>query len=252
MIERIAKGPAIMQSLFRRTLAAARGLDQAHWAFGDALVAETGPEDALDEDDRLHAVQAALADGTGNGFPLSFKAAQDLQDWQWALGDALLAECGPPDAENYALMESRLAAACVELRAHGHSLELNVLRCWRDTSHYFPVDAGMMQHELCVAAGSPAMLTEFMKLWEVLHPHEPFTEPACYEERMTVQGELLREHAQALGFTVESTRRNQLLCGHANGAVVKLGPAVMRDNHGWRTALTRLHRAAEKAAHVAR
>jgi hypothetical protein len=54
---------------------------------------------------------------------------------RWALGDALLEECGPPGAAG---AEARLRAAHKELTATGLSYGLSELRKLRDASAAFP------------------------------------------------------------------------------------------------------------------
>src|ERR1700730_6099885 len=94
-------------------------------------------------------------------FPLTLAAAKDAEKSQWAIGDALVKECGPPgdDHANNGSGE-RIAAVAKFLDENGLEYGVNYLRQLRRVAYALP-DAGTRTsvswhaHE---AAGSPKIL----------------------------------------------------------------------------------------------
>ncbi|MFZ3327970.1 MAG: hypothetical protein WA231_19705 [Methylocella sp.] len=71
-------------------------------------------------------------------FPLCLAAARDAEKSQWAIGDALVQECGPPgdDHTNNGSGE-RIVAAGKFLAENGFVFSLNYLRRLRQLSYAF-------------------------------------------------------------------------------------------------------------------
>lgn len=129
-------------------------------------------------------------------YPLTMKAAQGIERDQWALGDALLEECGPPGEDGARNGSSeKLEAAQAELAANGMPYAFNTLRQYRDISAAFPpatIVAGLSHgvHKVC---GTPEMLTAVLKAWEKENPTQKLTEPSCSR----ILTEIRRQNAEA-------------------------------------------------------
>ncbi len=99
-------------------------------------------------------------------FPLTLAAAKDAEKSQWAIGDALVAECGPP-GDDHANNGSgrRIAAAAEFLAANGLDLSVSYLRRLRQVAFAF----ADVRSRTCVswdaheAAGTPKILESILK-----------------------------------------------------------------------------------------
>ena len=100
-------------------------------------------------------------------FPLTLAAAKDAEKSQWAIGDALVKECGPPgdDHTNNGSGE-RIAAAAEFLGANGLEFSLSYLRRLRQVAVAFAdvrtrtSSVSWNAHE---AAGTPKILDSILK-----------------------------------------------------------------------------------------
>ena len=99
-------------------------------------------------------------------FPLTLAAAKDAEKSQWAIGDALVKEIGPPsvDHANNGSGE-RIAAVAKFLDENGLEYGVTYLRRLRQVSYAFPdartrTSVSWHAHE---AAGSPKILDAIMK-----------------------------------------------------------------------------------------
>jgi hypothetical protein len=73
-------------------------------------------------------------------FPLTLAAANDAEKSQWAIGDALVKECGPPgdDHSNNGCCE-RIAAVAKFLDENGREFSVSYLRRLRQVAFAFTV-----------------------------------------------------------------------------------------------------------------
>jgi len=68
-------------------------------------------------------------------FPLTLAAAKDVEKSRWAIGDALVAECGPPgDSHANNGANARIIAAAEFLSANGLELSASYLRRLRQVA----------------------------------------------------------------------------------------------------------------------
>jgi hypothetical protein len=71
-------------------------------------------------------------------FPLTLAAAKDAQKSQWAIGDALVEECGPPGGDHTNNGGTKKIAAAAEfLGANGLEFSLSYLRRLRQVAFAF-------------------------------------------------------------------------------------------------------------------
>ncbi len=99
-------------------------------------------------------------------FPLTLAAAKDAEKSQWAIGDALVEECGPPGDDHANNGGSkRIAAAAAFLGANGLELSESYLRRLRQVAFAFPdvrtrTSVSWNAHE---AAGTPKILDSILE-----------------------------------------------------------------------------------------
>jgi hypothetical protein len=103
-------------------------------------------------------------------FEAARNAALRREAGLWAIGDALLEECGPTG-----ITKHREAQA--ELEENGFTYELRSLRRYRDTSLAFPPERRRadLGHAFHAAAGDPALLDEIVDGWAAYKPGERLT-----------------------------------------------------------------------------
>lgn len=91
-------------------------------------------------------------------FPLTFAAAKRAEKSQWAIGDALLEEIGPP--HKGAKQDHAFKACAAELADRGVPYSTDRLRHLRDTAHAFDLDRrrSTLGIEAHFEAGTPAVL----------------------------------------------------------------------------------------------
>lgn len=101
-------------------------------------------------------------------YPKTFAAAQQAEISAWAIGDALLEECGAP-GDDHSNNDSfaKLKEAQAELEANGIDYIENTLRRYRDTSHHFPHARrrASVSHAVHMECGSPEMLDALLEGW---------------------------------------------------------------------------------------
>jgi hypothetical protein len=101
---------------------------------------------------------------------------------QWALGDALLEECGAPgdDGVNNG-SGAKLQAAQVELAADGFEYEVDTLRKYRDLSATFPAGTRIpaVSHRVHIECRTPGMLKAVLTAWEKEKPGQKLALHAC-------------------------------------------------------------------------
>lgn len=97
-------------------------------------------------------------------YPLTFAAAKRAEKSQWAIGDALLEEIGPPHAGRR--QEEAFEECARELKEQGMPYSTQWLRELRNTAHAFHLEsrASGLSIKVAQVAGTPAVLAKAEEL----------------------------------------------------------------------------------------
>ena len=138
-------------------------------------------------------------------YPKTFAAAQQAEISAWAIGDALLEECGEPgESSIHTGSHEKLVEAKAELEAHGIDYAVVTLRHYRDTSYYFPAvrrrTAEGISHSIHMECGSPEMLDAILKGWTK-------NKPMTYRECRQLISEIRRRRDEANAAEYEGRRK---------------------------------------------
>ena len=173
-------------------------------------------------------------------FPQTLAAAKAAEKDQWALGDALLNECGPPgDDHGHNGSFAKLQAAQAELESHGLEYATNTLRTYRDVAHTFPHAARMasVSQRVHIECRTPEMLQAVFAAWKKEKPDKPLSLHTCSRLMIELRRQRKTKWEREQGAAHRSAQRSY----------DRAKDAVSDARERYRTAVTPADREATKA-----